>query len=860
MSNSETNSTGTVAQIGKLDGQGKNFAIWKLKLLGCLESLDLIEVIEKPLVSAPKSRMSLGTPARSSSHDNNSGDPLAARDPNEEHKNTAQKVLENKAKKAYAIFMMTLSDDVLNLVMHIPRGNAHEVWNTILQEFESKTTASKSHTRAMLHKCKMGNNENFSTYRSRITQIVLSLEAMGETVSNGELMFVLANGLPAAYEPLVQTLQVNDKMNFQEACTHLKEYQEKMLLQKKFNPGTSNSETANYGADLTEDSLIEEQEELEESSNNNNQETAHYISYGLQRSGLANQFRGASSHRGRFPFKARGSGRGGGRNTSNNNNNYNSNQGSKYCYICKMNNHSTDDCSFNSKGKKQTEATRQNNSKHNGSGSAYGPENVKCFYCGKRGHYARECTNPKKSGEENNKEGSEYGMHAQDKEFTGYVAEKVWLSQPPAETAAIAAVTVNNNNNHKNNNNHNNLSSQWILDSGCTSHYANNINLLQNIKEISAPITVAVANNQTVDVNKCGESLIKAKEKIRLTNVRYSEEFSNNLLSIAKLADRGATIIFEPYMKGATVTYKGTVAARAKRVGNLYYVESTCEDYPAHEVANIGKESASVSANENSSCNGIYNLLHARLGHLSQSGIKGLIDRNALRYIMEQGKKIDFNINRPICEGCEFGKSHRQPFKDYTSRPPATALLERIHCDLSGPINISEVMGEDSEKVFKCLGEPKYLSLIVDEKSRMMFCKLLQFKSEAADHIIEFITQAENEVERKVKYFHADGGTEYNNSTLREYFKSKGIKMELTTRSTPQHNGIVERCNRSVFELARSMLFHAKLNSVFWGEAVKTAVYLLNYRLAINDKDLSHTSRNMVWYQTQHSTFKGIWL
>ena len=68
-------------------------------------------------------------PARSSSHDNNSGDPLAARDPNEEHKNTAQKVLENKATKAYAIFMMTLSDDVLNLVMHIPRGNAHEVWN-----------------------------------------------------------------------------------------------------------------------------------------------------------------------------------------------------------------------------------------------------------------------------------------------------------------------------------------------------------------------------------------------------------------------------------------------------------------------------------------------------------------------------------------------------------------------------------------------------------------------------------------------------------------------------------------------------------------------------------------------------------
>ena len=99
MSNSETNSTGTVEQIGKLDGQGKNFAIWKLKLLGCLESFDLIEVIEKPLVSAPKSRMSLGTPARSRSHAHNSDDPLAARDPNEEHKIQSKRFWKIKLKK-----------------------------------------------------------------------------------------------------------------------------------------------------------------------------------------------------------------------------------------------------------------------------------------------------------------------------------------------------------------------------------------------------------------------------------------------------------------------------------------------------------------------------------------------------------------------------------------------------------------------------------------------------------------------------------------------------------------------------------------------------------------------------------------
>ena len=39
-----------------------------------------------------------------------------------------------------------------------------------------------------------------------------------------------------------------------------------------------------------------------------------------------------------------------------------------------------------------------------------------------------------------------------------------------------------------------------------------------------------------------------------------------------------------------------------------------------------------------------------------------------------------------------------------------------------------------------------------------------------------------------------------------------------------------------MFEMARSLLFHAKLPVVFWGEAIKTAIYLMNHRLCVNDK------------------------
>ncbi|GKV36122.1 hypothetical protein SLEP1_g44290 [Rubroshorea leprosula] len=45
---------------------------------------------------------------------------------------------------------------------------------------------------------------------------------------------------------------------------------------------------------------------------------------------------------------------------------------------------------------------------------------------------------------------------------------------------------------------------------------------------------------------------------------------------------------------------------------------------------------------------------------------------------------------------------------------------------------------------------------------------------------------------------------------------------------TPQQNGSFERKNRTVMEMARSMLFEKNLPKKFWAEAVHTVVYLLN--------------------------------
>ena len=60
------------------------------------------------------------------------------------------------------------------------------------------------------------------------------------------------------------------------------------------------------------------------------------------------------------------------------------------------------------------------------------------------------------------------------------------------------------------------------------------------------------------------------------------------------------------------------------------------------------------------------------------------------------------------------------------------------------------------------------------------------------------------------------------------YLHENGIKRQLTTAHTPQQNGVVERRNRTVMEMARCMALGKGLPRSFWAEAVNTAVYILN--------------------------------
>nr|GFB72407.1 putative ribonuclease H-like domain-containing protein [Tanacetum cinerariifolium] len=69
--------------------------------------------------------------------------------------------------------------------------------------------------------------------------------------------------------------------------------------------------------------------------------------------------------------------------------------------------------------------------------------------------------------------------------------------------------------------------------------------------------------------------------------------------------------------------------------------------------------------------------------------------------------------------------------------------------------------------------------------------------------------------------------------TLHAYFAAEGIHHQTSVARTPEHNGVVERRNRTLVEAARTMLSAAKVPLFFWAEAIATACFTKNRSLVI---------------------------
>jgi transposase InsO family protein len=203
-------------------------------------------------------------------------------------------------------------------------------------------------------------------------------------------------------------------------------------------------------------------------------------------------------------------------------------------------------------------------------------------------------------------------------------------------------------------------------------------------------------------------------------------------------------------------------------------------------------------------------LWHRRLAHVGMKNLHKLLEGEHILGLTN----VHFEKDK-VCSACQAGKQvgTHHPHKNImtTDRP-----LELLHMDLFGPI------------AYISIGGSKYCLVIVDDYSRFTWVFFVQEKSQIQETLKGFLRQAQNEFRLRIKKIRSDNETEFKNSHIEGFLEEEGIKHEFSSPYTPQQNGVVERKNRTLLDMARTMLYEYKTSDRFWVETINTACYSIN--------------------------------
>lgn len=338
----------------------------------------------------------------------------------------------------------------------------------------------------------------------------------------------------------------------------------------------------------------------------------------------------------------------------------------------------------------------------------------------------------------------------------------------------------------------------WTIDSGCTCHMTNDHKFFAEYKSgVVVDVTLAdgtktkscgIGSGNVIGVNANGQRIV-----ITLERVLYVPSLEGGLISVRKMAEKGFKVVFNG--SGCEIQdSRNTVVAVGELVGCQYKLKTS-------------EKCMTVKGCHTDRCQHTW---HRRFGHR---------DMNMLNVIASKGLATGFEIKdceeRIVCECCIKGKLVRKPFPSLVERRSAQPL-DLVHTDLCGPMENATPSGN------------KYFITFIDDYSRFCAVYLLTSKGEAELKIREYVRWTENLFGRKPKVIRSDGGGEYIGESLKQFYKTEGIVAQYTTPYTPQQNGVAERKNRAIQEMANCMLLDAGLPKCYWGEAVLTANFVQN--------------------------------
>lgn len=416
----------------------------------------------------------------------------------------------------------------------------------------------------------------------------------------------------------------------------------------------------------------------------------------------------------------------------------------------------------------------------------------KCFYCSKPGHFKKNCRKflAEKGGESGSQPtGSgqvvkQKAKRAQAESDGGSRSKHVVADDVVCGAVCFMAGNV--------------IPGAWTIDSGCTCHMTNDRAFFVEFKH-GVVVDVTLADGTKTKSTGAGSGVIMGvngkgeRVAITLENVLFVPSLEGGLVSVRKLATKGLTVVFEA--TGCSIkSADDSVLAVGELVGCQYKLK-------------LAEQCLAVVKNHSVNCQHTW---HRRMGHRDINVVNAIVVQG-----LADGIKLADCGERIVCECCLRGKLVRKPFPQVQERK-SKRPLDIVHTDLCGPMEHPTPSGN------------KYFITLIDDFSRFCVVFLLKSKDEAAEKIMEYVRWAENIFNRKPCVLRSDGGGEYVGEKLKQFCRSEGIQQQFSTPYSPQSNGVAERKNRSLQEMASCMLLDANLPKRYWGEATLTATFIQN--------------------------------
>jgi transposase InsO family protein len=220
-----------------------------------------------------------------------------------------------------------------------------------------------------------------------------------------------------------------------------------------------------------------------------------------------------------------------------------------------------------------------------------------------------------------------------------------------------------------------------------------------------------------------------------------------------------------------------------------------------------------------------YNSLKTLANKIWSYGSTRWTDHDIVQLMLRSFTVIDPHLVNLIHENPRYTKmTPEEILRNFVSGRMMVKEARYVDDIANGPLSLYELQ----LVAYLSIGGSKYGLVIVDDFARFTWVFFLQDNSKTQGTLKRFLRRAQNEFELKVKKIRSDNGSEFKNLQVEKYLEEEGIKHEFFAPYTPQQNGVVERKNRTLINMARTMSGEYKIPERFWSEAVNTACHAIN--------------------------------